>query len=159
MLARLARRLVQTLALTLALGAVAGAASAQEPTATGTLRTPDTGAAWGTFEVLPAQTTMGFFLRFRPSNGHVMTVMPDAMQADGRLRCTYIEYLLVGAWQPDGTQGWQWHEVANGVVMLDPATATDTSVDGTITETDTMIGYSRQPVANPQARPIRLSIP
>lgn len=158
----MSRSILSILSLVLALTFSAATASAQSAPAasiSGTLRAPSTNAAWGTFEVFEASTTFGFFLRFRPANQHVMTVMPAEMTADGQLMCTYIEYALIGTSDPNNTQGWQWQEVAGGRVLLNPATSTATSIDGSITQTYTMIGWTRSQDPNPVAQPLRLTIP
>ncbi len=157
------RRLLQSLSIALALTATSLAASpalAQTtPEISGTLRTPDTNAAWGSFEVFTASNAFGFFLRFRPSNGHVMTVTPFETQPDGQIACWYIEYWLVGATDPNRTEGWQWQEVAGGRVLLNPATVMGSSIDGTMAQTYKMVGYTRVDEQNPRFAPIRLTIP
>ena len=158
------RRLLQTLSIALALATTTLAASpalAQTtPDISGTLRTPDTNAAWGSFEVFSVTSNaFGFFLRFRPSNGHVMTVTPFETQPDGQIACWYIEYLLIGATDPARTEGWQWQEVAGGRVLLNPATVTGSSIDGTMAQTYQMVGYTRVDEQSPRFAPIRLSIP
>ena len=88
-----------------------------------------------------------------------MTVVPFETTPDGQIACWYIEYNLVGAVDPNRTEGWQWQEVAGGKVLLKLATATSTSVDGTMAQTYQMIGFSRQTDPNPRFSPIRLTIP
>lgn len=153
------RRIVAAFAVLASLVTFAAPASAQVPTVSGTLTSPSTNAAFGTFELLPASNTFGFFLRFTLSNGHILTVMPASMSPEGLLECTYIEYMLIGATNPDGTQGWQWSEVAGGRVTLNGATSTGASVDGTMSRTYQMIGWNRSPEPNPRVDPIRLTIP
>ncbi len=159
----MSRSIVQILGLAVALAfsAAAPVAAQSAPAAiSGTLRYPGTNAAWGTFEASSTTSnTFGFSLRFRPSNGHVMTVVPFKTQADGSVACWYIEYNLIGAVDPNRTEGWQWQEVAGGQVVLNPATATSASIDGAIAQTYTMVAYTRQPEANPQFTPIRLTVP
>ncbi len=153
------RNIVAALALVTTFTSFAAPASAQTATATGTLRSPSTNAAWGSFELFPASTSFGFFLRFTLPNGHIMTVMPATVTPAGLLECTYIEYMLIGATHPDGTHGWQWQEIAGGRVNLDGTTSTATSVDGTMARTYVMTGFTRVQDANPRFDPIRLTIP
>jgi hypothetical protein len=152
--------LLFALTVTAATARNADAQSAPTPVVTGTLRAPSTNAAWGTWEGFETSSNVfGFWLRFRPSNGHVYTVVPFEMTADGKLACWYIEYWVVGASDPNRSEGWQWQEVAGGRVLLDPATATSSSIDGSIAQTYVMIGYSRQQETNVNFVPLRLSVP
>ena len=140
--------------------APAAAQSAPTPVVSGTLKAPSTNAAWGTWEGFSTTTnTFGFWLRFKTPNGHVYTVVPFEMQADGQLACWYIEYSIVGGTDVNRTEGWQWQEVAGGRVLLNPATATSSTIDGSMFATYTMIGYSRVAEQNPRVAPIRLSVP
>lgn len=140
--------------------APAAAQSAPTPVVSGTLREPSQNAAWGTWEGFSTTTNaFGFWMRFKTPNGHVYTVVPVAMQADGQLQCSYIEYSIVGASDPNKTEGWQWQEVAGGRVLLNPATATSSTIDGSMFATYTMIGYSRVAEQNPRVSPIRISVP
>jgi hypothetical protein len=153
------RSLLTSLIVLLALTFASTAAHAQAaPTVTGTLAAPSTNAAWGSFEVFETSSNaFGFFMRFKPTNGHIYTVVPFEMTTSGALNCWYIDYMLIGASNPDGTQGWQWQEMSGGRVLLDPATVTASSVDGSITQTYQMIGYTRSAV-NEVAQPLRLLI-
>lgn len=157
------RPLLSLFAILFALSATAATAAAQSapaPVVTGTLRAPSTNAAWGTWEGYTTETNMfGFWMRFRTSNGHVYTVVPFEVTPDGQLACWYIEYSIVGATDPNRTEGWQWQEVAGGRVLLNPATATSSTIDGTMAQTYYMIGWSRQQESNVQYNPIRLSVP
>ena len=140
--------------------APAAAQSAPTPVVSGTLKEPSQNAAWGTWEGFSTTTnTFGFWMRFKPTNGHVYTVVPFEMQADGQLACWYIEYAITGASDPNKTEGWQWQEVSGGRVLLNPATATSTTIDGSMFTTYTMIGFSRVAEQNPRVSPIRLSVP
>lgn len=139
--------------------ATAAAQSAPTPAVAGTLQAPSTGAAWGSWEGFSTTTNVfGFWLRFRTANGHVYTVVPFEMTADGQLACWYIEYSVMAP-DPNRSEGWQWQEVAGGRVLLNPATATASTIDGTMAQTYVMIGYSRQQEQNVRFTPIRLSVP
>ena len=138
----------------------AAAQSAPTPVVAGTLRAPSTNAAWGSWEGFTTSSNVfGFWMRFRTSNGHVYTVVPFEMRPDGQLACWYIEYNIVGATDPNRTEGWQWQEVAGGRVLLNPATATSSTIDGTMAQTYQMVGYTRVPNDNARFDPIRISVP
>ena len=140
--------------------APAAAQSAPTPVVSGTLKEPSQNAAWGTWEGFTTTTnTFGFWMRFKTSNGHVYTVVPFEMQADGQLACWYIEYSIVGGTDINRTEGWQWQEVAGGRVLLNPATATSSTIDGSMWQTYTMVAYTRVADDNPRVSPIRLSVP
>ncbi len=160
----MSRPVLTVLALLVALTASAASAAAQSagptPVVAGTLREPSQNAAWGTWEGFSTTTnTFGFWARFKTSNGHIYTVVPYELQADGQVACWYIEYSLTGATDPNNTQGWQWSEVAGGRVLLNPAASTSTSIDGSMWQTYQMVGYTRVQDNNPRVNPIRLSVP
>jgi hypothetical protein len=148
------------LALTISAAPVAAQSAGPAAAVTGTLREPSQNAAWGTFEVFAVSSnSFGFFLRFHTPNGHVYTVMPSSVGTDGSIVMQYIEYSLIGTSDPNNTQGWQWQEVAGGRVILNPATATATTVDGTMAQQYQMVGYTRVANDNAPFQPIRLSVP
>jgi len=158
MLNRIARAAV--IAITLA--ATITTAAADTPAATGTLRYPSSpGASWGTFQVFATSSnSFGFWIRAFPVNQHVLTVVPYEVESDGQIACWYIEYAITGgSANLAQTEGWQWSEVAGGRVLINPATATATTVDGTTWETYQMVNTARNPDVNPRVVPIRLSVP
>jgi hypothetical protein len=160
----MSRTVLTVLGLLLALTVSAAPAAAQSagptPVVAGTLREPSQNAAWGTWEGFSTTTnTLGFWLRFRTSNGHVFTVTPNSVGPDGQIVMSYIEYSLIGASDPNNTQSWQWSEVAGGRVLLNPATATSTTIDGTMAQQYQMVGYTRVFDDNARFNPIRLSVP
>src|SRR5688572_10052934 len=119
------RPVISLFGLLLALALTASEASAQSAVVSGTLRAPSTNAAWGSWEAFETSSNLfGFWMRFRPTNQHVITVVPFELTADGQLHCWYIEYSLTGATDPNRTEGWQWQELSGGRVLLNPATAT-----------------------------------
>lgn len=156
------RPLLSLFALLFTLSATAATVAAQSaptPAVTGTLRAPSTNGAWGTWEGFSTSTNaFGFWLRFHTADSHVYTVVPFEITEDGQLACWYIEYWIVGG-DPNRSEGWQWQEVAGGKVLLNPATATASTIDGTWARTYVMIGYSRQQEQNVQFQPLRLSVP
>ena len=157
------RPVFSTLAVLFALTISATAARAQSaptPVVSGSLRHPSTNAAWGTWEGFTTTTnTFGFWARFRTPNGHVYTVVPFETTADGQVACWYIEYNIVGSADPNRSEGWQWQEVAGGRVLINPATATEATIDGQMWQTYTMVAYTRVADDNPRANPIRFSVP
>jgi hypothetical protein len=136
------------------------AQSTPAPSVTGTVRGASD-AAWGTWEGFSTSSnTFGFFLRFRWNGNNVATVVPFETAADGKITCWWISYYLVGATDPNRTEGWQWVETASGRVILDPATMTSTSISGfMITLATGTQNHQRIPVQNPQWQPLKLTVP
>ena len=147
------------IALTITTTASAQSAGGPTPVASGTLREGTQNAALGRWEAFTTESnTFGFWLRFHAHN-RVYTVVPFELQADGKIAFWYIEYSITGATDPNRAEGWQWQEVAGGRVLLDPATATESTIGGAMARTYQMVGYTRVPETNARFHSIVLSIP
>jgi hypothetical protein len=145
------------LALGIGLFLFTGSASAQTPVATGSMRYAN-GAPWASFQAFPTTSNaFGYYLRIQMAGGRVMTAAPSGTLPDGRIECWFIEYNLIGATKPDGTQGWQWVQTGGGRAYL---SSTPTGLDGIMAYTWTGTqNMPAQQIANPQYFGIKITTP
>ena len=153
--------LSRTLMLTACLvAATSQAARAVEPIAVGSARN-ENNSPWGKLEIYQGGTNLGFYMRIiYNGNSSVMTVMPDDILADNRIRCKFINYDVPNAAGGDVTEVSNWIEDGGGELMLDAISFASGDLTGQMAYTyEGTQNMPRRQIEHPQWFIVKLTTP
>ena len=151
----------RTLMLTACLAAATSqSAQADTPIAVGSARN-ENNSPWGKLEIYQGGTKLGFFMRIiYNGNSSVMTVMPDDILPDNRIRCKFINYDVPNAPGGDVTEVSNWIEDGGGELILDAITLDMSDLPGQMAYTyEGTQNMPRRQIENPKWSIVRLTTP
>lgn len=142
------------------IAATSQTARAQTPIGVGSVRN-ENNSPWGKLEIYQGGTKLGFFLRIiYNGDSSVMTVMPDDILPDNRIRCKFINYDVPNATGGDVTQVSNWIEDGGGELILDAISFDSGDLSGQMAYTyEGTQNMPRRQIENPDWFIVRLTSP